>query len=75
MRLSQVPHRDRKIEILIVHEPDRSRFVIHDDGTGFDTSKVDRPVDPDDLLRSSGRGLLLMKSFMDSVSLIEPATR
>ncbi|MGC8644334.1 MAG: diguanylate cyclase, partial [Isosphaeraceae bacterium] len=66
-RLSQAPYRDRRIELSIVHEPDRSRFVIHDDGSGFDTSKVDRPIDPDDLLRSSGRGLLLMKSFMDTV--------
>ena len=68
VRLGQVPYRDRRIELLIIHEPERSRFVVHDDGSGFDTSKVDRPIDPDDLLRSSGRGLLLMKSFMDSVS-------
>ena len=46
-RSSQAPYRDRRIQLLIVHEPDRSRFVVHDDGSGFDTSRVDRPLDPE----------------------------
>lgn len=66
-RLDQAPYRDRRIEILIVHERARSEFVIRDDGFGFDTSTANDAIDPDDLLKSDGRGLLLMKSFMDSV--------
>lgn len=67
-RVSQEPYRDRRIRIRITHRPDQSRFVIRDEGPGFDTTRADRPIEPEDLLRPSGRGLLLMKSFMDSVS-------
>jgi diguanylate cyclase (GGDEF)-like protein/PAS domain S-box-containing protein len=59
--------RDRRITVLISHDADCSRFVVRDEGPGFDTSRAARPIEPEDLLRSSGRGLLLMKSFMDSV--------
>ena len=67
-RALQSPYQDRRIAILIAHNPDLSRFVIRDDGPGFDTSRAQRPIEPEDLLRSTGRGLLLMKSFMDSVT-------
>ena len=42
--------------------------MIRDEGCGFDTSRAHRSIEPEDLLRPSGRGLLLMKSFMDSVT-------
>jgi DNA-binding NarL/FixJ family response regulator/anti-sigma regulatory factor (Ser/Thr protein kinase) len=66
-RASLSPYQDRQINVCIAHDSDRSRFVIRDEGPGFDTSQVGRPIEPEDLLRPSGRGLLLMKSFMDSV--------
>jgi anti-sigma regulatory factor (Ser/Thr protein kinase) len=45
-----------------------ARFVIRDEGPGFDPHKVPDPTDPENLERESGRGLLLMRSFMDSVA-------
>ena len=47
---------------------DGARFVVADDGPGFDTSIFDRPVMPEDLNRIGGRGLLLIRTFMDQVS-------
>jgi diguanylate cyclase (GGDEF)-like protein/PAS domain S-box-containing protein len=67
-RAAIAPYRDRRIRIRISHDPDQSRFVISDDGPGFDTARADRAIEPEDLLSPGGRGLLLMKSFMDSVS-------
>ncbi len=67
-RAAQAPYQDRRIRFLITHDPDLSRFVIRDQGCGFDTSEVHRDIEPEDLHRPSGRGLLLMKSFMDSVT-------
>jgi diguanylate cyclase (GGDEF)-like protein/PAS domain S-box-containing protein len=67
-RALQNTYKKRRIRFLVAHESDLSRFVIRDDGRGFDTSRVHRPIEPEDLLRPSGRGLLLMKSFMDSVT-------
>ena len=67
-RATESPYKDRRISLLIAHDPYRSRFVVRDEGCGFDTSEAHRPIEPEDLLRSSGRGLLLMKSFMDTVT-------
>ena len=39
-----------------------------DDGPGFDTSLLDRPVHSEDLSRIGGRGLLLIRTFMDNVT-------
>ena len=47
---------------------DAARFVVADDGPGFDTAVFDRPIEPDDLIRIGGRGLLLIRTFMDGVS-------
>ncbi len=67
-RVTESPYKDRRISLLITHDPYRSRFVVRDEGCGFDTSEAHRPIEPEDLLRPSGRGLLLMKSFMDTVT-------
>ncbi len=40
-------------------------FVIRDGGPGFDITQVPDPTDPENMLRPSGRGLLLMRAFMD----------
>jgi diguanylate cyclase (GGDEF)-like protein/PAS domain S-box-containing protein len=66
-RSTEDPYQDRRVRLMVAHGEDHSRFEIHDEGPGFDTSRVDRPIEPEDLLRPSGRGLLLMRSFMDSV--------
>ena len=43
------------------------RIVISDEGEGFDLSKVPDPTNPENLLKTSGRGIFYMKSFMDKV--------
>jgi serine/threonine-protein kinase RsbW len=40
---------------------------IRDEGAGFDPSKVDDPLAPENRLRTSGRGIFYMKTFMDEV--------
>jgi len=40
---------------------------VSDEGIGFDPEGVRDPLEPDNLLRSNGRGILFMKSFMDDI--------
>lgn len=40
---------------------------IKDEGKGFDPSMLSNPLHEDNLLRTSGRGVFLMKAFMQSV--------
>ena len=42
---------------------------ITDEGEGFDPVEVADPLAPENLLRSSGRGIFFMRSFMDDVRL------
>jgi serine/threonine-protein kinase RsbW len=40
-----------------------------DQGAGFDPDTVANPLDPENILKSSGRGIFFMRSFMDDVVL------
>ena len=43
-------------------------YIVRDEGPGFDTTRLDRPFEVEDLLKIGGRGLLLIRAFMDEVS-------
>jgi len=42
---------------------------VRDEGSGFDPAHLPDPLAPDNLLKSSGRGIFLIRSFMDHVDL------
>lgn len=44
-----------------------ARFTIEDEGDGFDVAKVPDPLDPENLFKSSGRGVLFIYNIMDEV--------
>ena len=47
--------------------PTELSIVVQDQGAGFDPEEVADPLAPENLLKSSGRGLFLIRSFMDEV--------
>ena len=61
------PYSLRRIEFQATITPEEARFVIRDDGPGFDISKLPDPQDPASLNRERGRGLVLMQALMDEV--------
>src|SRR5436190_11418182 len=42
---------------------------VRDQGEGFDPEMVANPLDPENLLKSSGRGIFLIRNFMEDVRL------
>ncbi|MBS1852605.1 MAG: ATP-binding protein [Acidobacteria bacterium] len=42
-------------------------ITIRDQGPGLDVSKIPDPLAPENLLKTSGRGIFLIRSFMDEV--------
>ena len=47
--------------------PSELAIVVQDQGEGFDPGTVADPLAPENLLKSSGRGIFLIRSFMDEV--------
>lgn len=41
-------------------------FIIEDEGSGFDITKVPDPTNNENIRKESGRGLFLMKTYTDS---------
>ena len=66
-RLNQEPYKGRKIHVTVRIFDEFAEFIITDDGPGFDPTSLPDPTDLEYLERPSGRGLLLMRAFMDSV--------
>lgn len=66
-RCSQEPYASRKITVQCKFDPESVSVTISDEGPGFDPSSLPDPRDPENLERPSGRGLLLMKTFLDEV--------
>lgn len=70
-RAGQSPYRERRIHVLADLNTHEARFVMRDEGPGFDPKELPDPTDPENLLKLSGRGILLMRTFMDDVKFNE----
>jgi serine/threonine-protein kinase RsbW len=49
--------------------PDRLEIRIRDQGEGFNPSSLPDPLDSENLLRVSGRGIFLIRAFMDDFTI------
>jgi serine/threonine-protein kinase RsbW len=52
-----------------VDDPSELVVRVLDEGEGFDPGAIADPLAPENILKSSGRGIFFMRSFMDDVSL------
>ncbi|QDV71343.1 putative transcriptional regulatory protein TcrX [Rosistilla carotiformis] len=66
-RLKEEHYASRRVFVKLTANPEQAVFVITDQGPGFDVSKLPDPTDPENWEAVSGRGLLLIRSFMDEV--------
>jgi CheY-like chemotaxis protein len=67
-RRNQEPYTSRKAHITAEFNREGCRWTIRDEGQGFNPESLPDPRDPANLQRVSGRGLLLIRTFMDDVS-------
>jgi serine/threonine-protein kinase RsbW len=59
--------RETPVRIRFLQEPGILRIYIQDRGAGFDPDAVPDPLAEENLLKPSGRGLLVMRTMMDEV--------
>ena len=62
-----MPFCRRRVTLIAEYNHEGAKFVIRDEGPGFNVEKVRNPTEDDAIALASGRGILLMRSFMDSL--------
>ena len=57
----------KKVDIRFEAEPEYLQITVRDQGNGFKIDDLPNPLDPENLLKPSGRGIFYIRSFMDQV--------
>jgi serine/threonine-protein kinase RsbW len=58
----------KHVNVRIERTPEALTIVISDEGAGFDPDAVPDPLQGDNLMRQSGRGVMMIRAFMDEVT-------
>jgi CheY-like chemotaxis protein/anti-sigma regulatory factor (Ser/Thr protein kinase) len=67
-RLAQPPYCERHVYLDVVASRREVTCTIRDEGEGFAPAELPDPTDPEMLCRPHGRGLLLIRTFMDEMT-------
>ena len=65
---------DKKIHLAVDLTADKMIIHVLDEGAGFKLSDVPDPLAEENLLSTSGRGIFLMRAFMDEFSVVSGRT-
>jgi len=64
---------NKTVDLVLKSSPDAVEISVHDQGPGFNPEDVPDPTVTENLLKTSGRGIFFMRTFMDEVDwLIRP---
>lgn len=74
-RQKSLPYCDRRVRVQFETSPEQIQIEISDEGPGFDPELIPDPRLPANLEKLSGRGLLLIKTFMDEVRFADKGSR
>lgn len=63
-------HQDehKAVELTLKSSPEAVEITVHDQGQGFNPEAVPDPTEDENILKTSGRGIFFMRTFMDEVS-------
>ena len=66
-RRERSPYRDRRLHVRAKLSRSQAAISVRDEGPGFDPNSLPDPTDPENMARACGRGLLLIRTFVDEV--------
>jgi serine/threonine-protein kinase RsbW len=66
---------EKSVKISADITPEEARFIVEDEGAGFDVKAIPDPLDPENLFKTSGRGFLMIHNIMDEVFYNEKGNR
>lgn len=59
--------RDKRVFVSFSLLEKKLRIKVKDEGKGFKPESVTNPLDPENIMKESGRGIFILKSLMDEV--------
>ncbi len=59
---------NKLVRISVDISPKKAKFTIEDEGEGFNVNEIPDPRDPENLFKTSGRGVMFIYNIMDKVS-------
>ncbi|NOZ60838.1 MAG: ATP-binding protein [Calditrichaeota bacterium] len=62
---------DLQKHVVITFDYCNGTIIVHiqDEGEGFDENEIDNPLDPENLLKESGRGIFIVRALIDEISI------
>ncbi len=60
--------KEKNVDLSLLFDEEQIRFTIADEGNGFNINDLPDPTAPENLERTGGRGIFLMKHLADEVS-------
>lgn len=63
----------KKVRVTLADSTDGLEITVRDFGSGFSIEDIPDPTNPENLLKTNGRGILFMRSFMDEVEWENPS--
>ena len=66
--------KSKNVQLTLEIEESSIKFVVKDEGPGFDYQNLPDPTAPENLDKPGGRGIFLMKNLCDEVSFKENGT-
>jgi len=58
----------KSVELEAVYSTQRLKVKVSDEGSGFDPDELSNPLEEDNLLKDSGRGVFIMRQMADDVT-------
>ena len=63
----------KNVQITLSDLDEGFEVQVRDQGSGFSVEDIPDPTDPENILKTNGRGILFMRSFMDEVEWTNPS--
>ena len=60
-------NKSKKVKITVKVDDVKMTIIIKDEGRGFDLNSVPDPTKPENILKDSGRGIHIMRSFLNDL--------
>lgn len=59
--------RHKNVTVEFEYHDDEIIITVQDEGEGFDEQQIANPLEPENLLKESGRGIFIVRALMDQV--------